>query len=96
MRKSCPLRLLQPLQQTKSNWSSSTGYGQHGDYIFGWKEDALQKAMDNRCTGDSCPGVMKTQTADEAMACTLPQTVQENIEGCKFSQPILPCTNRVQ
>lgn len=60
-----------------------TGFGQHGDYVFGWKEDALQRAMDNRCTGDSCPDVLKTQSGDVAKTCTLPQTLQEDIEGCK-------------
>ncbi|KAB5576059.1 hypothetical protein GE09DRAFT_1265556 [Coniochaeta sp. 2T2.1] len=59
----------------------ATGFGQHGDYIFGWKDDSLQRAMDNRCTGDSCPNVLKTQSSDAAAACTLPQTLKEDIEG---------------
>jgi hypothetical protein len=61
----------------------STGYGQHADYVFGWKGDALQKAMDGGCTGASCAN-LKTQTIDVAKKCSVPNIVpHENTEGCK-------------
>jgi len=60
----------------------SKGYGQHGDYVFGWKDDSLQRAMNKRCTGAVC-SALKTQTAEEAMKCTKPRVVKEEIDSCK-------------
>lgn len=58
------------------------GYGQHGDYLFGWKDDSLQKAMDalptGRCANANC-NVLKIQSAKDAMACKKPQMVRENV-----------------
>lgn len=62
------------------------GYSQHGDYVFGWKDDSLQRAMDARCDGDVCK-VLETQTADEAMKCTKSRVVNEEIDGCKSKLP---------
>jgi len=61
-------------------WSSgdNTGHGIHGDYLFGWKGDALQKAMDGKCSGDRCAPLQR-QTDAKAVACTKGQTAREDI-----------------
>jgi hypothetical protein len=61
----------------------ATGLGQHADYVFGWKGDALQKGMDSKnCMGASCAG-MKTQSIEAARKCAVKTTVNEDVDGCK-------------
>jgi hypothetical protein len=62
-----------------------TGLGQHADYVFGWKDNSLQKAMDTSgCMGASCAS-LKQLKIDDAKKCAVKPVVQENHDGCKFS-----------
>ncbi|PVH79026.1 hypothetical protein DL98DRAFT_549841 [Cadophora sp. DSE1049] len=59
----------------------NTGYSQHGDYVFGWKGDSLQRAMDGGpCTGASCAG-LKEMAKGAEKACKVPRLYPENADG---------------
>ncbi|KAK4228702.1 hypothetical protein QBC38DRAFT_414278 [Podospora fimiseda] len=62
-------------------WSSgdSTGFSSHADYVFGWKDDSLQRAMDGH-TYVSAP-MLKTQSISEQNKCQVKDMVRENFDG---------------
>ncbi len=66
-----------------------TGYGSHGDYVFGWKGDSLQKAMDTNCN-INCPA-LKTQSIQAGNKCTQQQKVKEDIDDCELSTSCFTC-----
>jgi len=63
-------------------WSfEGTAGGTHADYMFGWKGDSLQKAMDkSECFYDGC-GSIKKQAMSVANQCTIKETVKEETGG---------------
>ncbi|TFK22636.1 hypothetical protein FA15DRAFT_657391 [Coprinopsis marcescibilis] len=58
-----------------------TGYGQHADYIFGWKGDSLQRAM-NQCIefGGDCPALTRLNDVD-INRCRMNTVINERVEG---------------
>jgi hypothetical protein len=60
------------------SFGDALGYGTHADYLFGWRGDALQKAMDAFC-GVGCPQ-LKTQTTQSGNRCTIKPKVVEDID----------------
>ncbi|KAI0403825.1 hypothetical protein F4802DRAFT_271365 [Xylaria palmicola] len=69
-------------------WSfgDAHGYGTHADYMFGWKGDSLQRAMDDACMFHNCgspdhPGILKTQSVADMNACAVRSTVVEDTDG---------------
>lgn len=69
-------------------WSTGDGegYSTHADYVFGWKGDSLQKAMDSTCMFDACGNgkPLKSQTVAQMNACSVKDNVGEKTDGCKF------------
>ncbi|PNS16034.1 hypothetical protein CAC42_4435 [Sphaceloma murrayae] len=57
-----------------------TGYGFHADYVFGWKGDSLQRAVDQRCGLDRCNG-LATQQQSVGNRCTKPQSVVDDLQA---------------
>ncbi|KAH8726047.1 hypothetical protein GQ44DRAFT_749190 [Phaeosphaeriaceae sp. PMI808] len=67
----------------KADWpedgSQPTGYANHGDYLFGWQGDALQRALDSP-RYQNCP-TLKSQNAAAMNKCTVPRVVDEDIDA---------------
>ncbi|KAI1424297.1 hypothetical protein F5Y12DRAFT_715442 [Xylaria sp. FL1777] len=66
------------------------GSAAHGDYLFGWEGDTLQKAMDNSCNlNTDCPRAgITAQTESVYSACTVPQQAPEAVDGWLKALPM--------
>ncbi|KAL5348006.1 hypothetical protein ACLOAV_007418 [Pseudogymnoascus australis] len=64
------------------SYGDPTGYGTHGDYVFGWEGTSLQQAMDRNCQPGPC-AVLSEQSIAAGNACSKSRTVDEEIDGCK-------------
>ncbi len=62
------------------------GYGTHADYVFGWKGDALQRAMDSSCMFNACENgkPLKSQSVADMNKCAVKSQVKEDLDGCKW------------
>lgn len=73
------------------SFGDTTGYGQHGDYLFGWKDNALQRAMDGlgkTCGSEDCTQVLKIQDGKNAIACTKGQQAKEDVGSSSWLKEI--------
>jgi hypothetical protein len=71
------------------SFGDPTGHGQHGDYLFGWKDDALQRGMDalgKTCGSEDCTQVLTIQDGKDAIGCRKPQQAEEDVgtTNCEF------------
>ncbi|KAK4245191.1 hypothetical protein C7999DRAFT_16607 [Corynascus novoguineensis] len=66
------------------------GSAAHGDYLFGWEGDTLQRAMDNRCNlNNPCPAAgLTAQTPEQYNACTVQQQAPEPVDGWLAAMPM--------
>jgi hypothetical protein len=72
-------------------WSTgdNKGYSTHADYLFGWKGDALQKAMDSSCMFQGCENgkPLKSQSAADMNKCNVKSSVHEEFDGWVTAMP---------
>ena len=71
------------------SFNDQAGYGTHADYLFGWKGDTLQKAMDSSCMFNACENgkPLKSQSVAAMNKCAAKKLVQEDTDGCKYCLP---------
>jgi len=60
------------------SYDDRKGYGTHADYLFGWKGDSLQRAMDSK---PLLSNGIKTQSVAAANKCSIQASVREEIDG---------------
>jgi len=65
------------------SYGDSRGYGAHADYLFGWKGDSLQRAMDSSCMFQACERgrPLKSQNVAQMNKCAVKDFVKEPIDG---------------
>ena len=68
------------------SYNDNKGYGTHADYLFGWKDDSLQKAMDSNCMFQACENgkPLKSQAPAAMNKCAVKSSINENLDGCKL------------
>jgi hypothetical protein len=72
-----------------------SGYGTHADYMFGWKGDGLQRAMNkSECFYDGCGSITK-QDMSVANKCTVKDMVGENIDGRICFRDVFNCSDLI-
>ncbi|OAL56726.1 hypothetical protein IQ07DRAFT_15702 [Pyrenochaeta sp. DS3sAY3a] len=66
------------------------GSAAHGDYLFGWEGDSLQKAMDNQCDLNvACPKAgLTVQQPAQYNACKKKQQAPEEVDGWLKEMPV--------
>jgi len=66
------------------------GAAAHGDYVFGWKDQSLQLAMDKNCNlnKDCAAAGLHAQTPDQYNACTKKQQAPEPVDGWLKALPM--------
>lgn len=57
-----------------------TGYGQHGDYVFGWEGNSLQRAMDSACYLRNC-SLLTGMAPAVKNTCQVPVTMKEDLDA---------------
>jgi Domain of unknown function (DUF1996) len=67
------------------SYGDSRGFGTHADYVFGWKGDSLQRAMDSSCMFQGCENgqPLKSQGVAQMNACSVRDMVGEDINACR-------------
>ncbi|TEB26879.1 hypothetical protein FA13DRAFT_1737089 [Coprinellus micaceus] len=68
------------------SYDDSRGYGTHADYVFGWKGDSLQRAMDSGCMFQGCENgrPLLSQSVDQMNACQISDMVGEDTGANNF------------
>jgi hypothetical protein len=71
------------------SYSDNLGYGTHADYVFGWKGDSLQRAMNSNCMFQACENgnPLKSQSVAQMNACKINDMVGENIDNWLTNLP---------
>ncbi|EGZ73338.1 hypothetical protein NEUTE2DRAFT_61229 [Neurospora tetrasperma FGSC 2509] len=65
------------------SYGVNKGYGTHADYVFGWKGDSLQKAMDSSCMFNACENgrPLKSQNVQAMNKCAVKNMVNEDLDS---------------
>ncbi|KAF1838783.1 hypothetical protein BDW02DRAFT_585600 [Decorospora gaudefroyi] len=65
------------------SYDDNKGYGTHADYLFGWKDDSLQRAMDSNCMFNACENgrPLKSQGVQAMNRCQVKSKIQERLDG---------------